>query len=141
MTTNVSCATPWNLSQATLLGVLLLAPLLFRPAIALAQPSPASASSDDPDKTDYEKFVAAAQRDIARGKARLARLEKRSGTAATDAEAGIDRQVTDLRADVDKAEFKFNEMQQAGLVRWREFEAGVSAATARLRRAAETATN
>jgi sporulation protein YlmC with PRC-barrel domain len=87
-----------------------------------------------------DQFVAAADKDIAKGKARAAELEKKAGSAAADAKAKIDLQVTALQSDVKSAEAKLTEMKQATAVRWKEFEAGVSAATARLRKSIETAT-
>jgi sporulation protein YlmC with PRC-barrel domain len=86
-----------------------------------------------------DQFVAAADKDIAKGKARLVELEKKAGAAATDAKAKIDLQITGLDADVKSAESKLGEMKSAAAARWKEFEAGVSAATARLRKSAETA--
>jgi hypothetical protein len=45
-----------------------------------------------------------------------------------------------LQGDVKAAEAKLTEMKQATAARWREFEAGVSAAMARLRKSIEKAT-
>jgi sporulation protein YlmC with PRC-barrel domain len=87
-----------------------------------------------------DQFVAAADKDIIKGKARLGELEKKAGSAAADAKAKIDVQITALQGDVKSAEAKLAEMKQATAVRWKEFEAGVSAATARLRKSIETAT-
>jgi sporulation protein YlmC with PRC-barrel domain len=91
------------------------------------------------DTTKRDQFVAAADKDIAKGKAKLAALEKQAGSAATDARAKLDVQVTTLQADVKSAEAKLTEMKQATAVRWKEFEAGVSAATARLRKSIDSA--
>jgi sporulation protein YlmC with PRC-barrel domain len=91
------------------------------------------------DTTKRDQFVAAADKDIAKGKAKLAALEKQAGSAATDAKAKLDVQVTTLQADVNSAEAKLTEMKQATAVRWKEFEAGVSAATARLRKSIDSA--
>lgn len=92
------------------------------------------------DTTRRDTFVAAADKEIARGNARLADLEKKAGSAVTDAKAKIDLQITALQVDVKSAESKVAEMKQATAARWREFEAGVSAATDRLRKSIETAT-
>jgi sporulation protein YlmC with PRC-barrel domain len=92
------------------------------------------------DTAKRDQFVAAADKDIAKGKAKLADLEKKAGAAATDAKAKIDLQVSALQTDVKAAEAKLTEMKEATVVRWKEFEAGVSAATARLRKSIETAT-
>jgi len=92
------------------------------------------------DTTRRDAFVAAADKDIAKGNARLAELEKKAGEASTEAKAKIDLQSTALKADLKSAESKLSEMKQATAARWREFESGVSAATAHLRKSIETAT-
>jgi sporulation protein YlmC with PRC-barrel domain len=92
------------------------------------------------DTARRDQFVAAADKDIAKGKAKVADLEKKAGTAATEAKAKIDLQVSALRVDVKSAEAKLDEMKHATATRWKEFEAGVSAATARLRKSIDTAT-
>ncbi|MDT7834097.1 PRC-barrel domain-containing protein [Aquabacterium sp. OR-4] len=61
-----------------------------------------------------DQFLAAVERDIAEGNDRVLTLEKAVDGAA--------------------AEAKLDEMKQAPAARWREFEASVSAATAKLRR-------
>lgn len=91
------------------------------------------------DTARRDQFVAAAEADIAHGKTRVADLEKKAGAAATSAKAEIDKQITTLRLDVKSAEGKLSEMKQASGARWKEFEAGVSAATARLRKSIESA--
>jgi sporulation protein YlmC with PRC-barrel domain len=92
------------------------------------------------DSGNRDKFVAAADKDIARGKAKLSDLQKKADVAATDAKARIDPQIAALQVDVNSAESKLTEMKHAGAARWKEFEAGVDAATARLRKSIETAT-
>ncbi|MEO8300031.1 MAG: PRC-barrel domain-containing protein [Burkholderiales bacterium] len=92
------------------------------------------------DTAKRDKFVATAEADIARGKAKAAELEKKAGVAATDAKAKIDLQVAALQIDVKSAESKLTEMKQATAVRWKEFEASVSAATARVRKSIDAAT-
>jgi sporulation protein YlmC with PRC-barrel domain len=91
------------------------------------------------DTVTRDQFVSAADRDIARGKAKVSDLETRAGSATADAKSRIGVQVTGLRRDVKFAETKLNEMKQATATRWKEFEAGVSAATARLRKSTDTA--
>lgn len=101
------------------------------------QSLPAFTYADDTARRD--RFVAAADRDIADGKARVSELEKKASTAATDAKARIDLQISALQVDLKSAEAKLTEMKQATAVRWKEFEASVSAATARLRKSIDTA--
>jgi sporulation protein YlmC with PRC-barrel domain len=90
--------------------------------------------------TDTKKrdaFVAAADKDIAKGKATVARLEGKAATAAADAKAKIDVDIAALQSDLKSAEAKLSEMRQASAVRWKELQADVNAATARLRKSTE----
>jgi len=86
------------------------------------------------DTARRDEFIAAAERDITNAKAKVSDLDKAAGTAATDMKAKIDTQTTTLKADMKTAESKLGEMKMATVKRWREFEAGVNAATARLRK-------
>jgi sporulation protein YlmC with PRC-barrel domain len=86
-----------------------------------------------------DAFVAAADKDIANGKTAVANLEKKAGAAGAEAKARIDVEITALQSDLKSAETRLAEMKQANAARWREFEADVSAATARLRKATEKA--
>jgi len=91
------------------------------------------------DTSKRDAFVAAAGKDIAKGKAAVASLEKKAGAAAADAKTRIDADITALQSDVKSAEAKLAEMKQATAVRWKEFEADVGAATARLRKSTDKA--
>jgi PRC-barrel domain len=91
------------------------------------------------DTAQRDKFVATAEQDIAKGKTRVADLEKKTDALSTDAKVKVDQQLTTLRGDVKVAEAKLAEMKQAAANRWKEFEAGVSAATTRLRKAVDVA--
>lgn len=86
------------------------------------------------DTARRDEFIAAAERDITNAKAKVSDLDKAAGTAATDMKAKIDTQTTTLKADMKTAESKLGEMKMATVKRRREFEAGVNAATARLRK-------
>jgi hypothetical protein len=92
------------------------------------------------DTTQRDKFVAAAEQDIAKGRTRVTDLEKSTEALSADAKGKVDQQLTALRGDVKVAETKLGELKQATANRWKEFEAGVSAATARLRKAIDIAT-
>ena len=91
------------------------------------------------DTTQRDKFVATAEQDIAKGKNKVADLEQKTNALSTEAKGKADQQLTALRGDVKVAETKLAEMKQATANRWKEFEAGVSAATARLRKAVDVA--
>jgi PRC-barrel domain len=93
------------------------------------------------DTSRRDAFVAAADKDVEKGKAKIADLEKKAGNAASEAKSKINSEVTALKADVKSAEAKVGEMRRATVARWREFEVDVNAATARLRKSIETATS
>jgi len=91
------------------------------------------------DNARRNQFIATAEKDITRGKAKVFELEKKAGVATTEAKAKIDLQITALQVDVKSAEAKLSELNQAATTRWKEFEASVSAATARLRKSIDNA--
>lgn len=91
------------------------------------------------DTSRRDAFVTAADKDIAKGKDAVASLEKKAGMAAAEAKAKMDLDLAALRLDLKSAETKLAEMKQATVARWTEFEASVSAATARLRKSTEKA--
>ena len=93
------------------------------------------------DTSRRDAFVAAADKDVEKGRAKIADLEKKAGNAASEAKTKINTEVTALKADVKSAETKVGEMRRATIARWREFEVDVNAATARLRKSIETATS
>ena len=90
------------------------------------------------DTTQRDAFVAAADKDIAKGKVAVADLEKKASAAGADAKAKMDVQLTALRSDLSSAETKLGALKQATAARWKEFEASVDAATARLRKSIDS---
>jgi sporulation protein YlmC with PRC-barrel domain len=91
------------------------------------------------DNARRNQVAAAAEKDINLGKAKVLELEKKAGTAAAESKAKIDLQITALQVDLKSAEAKLSEFNKAAANRWKEFEASVSAATARLRKSTESA--
>jgi sporulation protein YlmC with PRC-barrel domain len=86
------------------------------------------------------QFVKQAEDDIAKGKTKVAELEKKSSAAMADAKVGLTRQADALKVEVKATEVKLGEMKTASAARWKEFEASVSAATARLRKSLDMST-
>lgn len=80
-----------------------------------------------------ERFIAAADKDIAQAKVAIADMEARAGTATAEAKAKLKEQSDALKEQVKTVETKLAELKSAGVQRWHEFEAAVSAATSRLR--------
>lgn len=101
--------------------------------------TPFTYATNTADNSQRDAFVAAADKDIAKGKAKVSELEKKAGAAATDAKAKLDTEITVLKADLTAAEAKLAEMKKATAVRWKEFEADVSAAIDKLRKSTNTA--
>lgn len=86
------------------------------------------------DSARRDQFVAGAEADIARGRGRLSELQKKAGTTATDAKATVDLQITARHTDLRSAKAKLSELKEATTLSWTEFQAGVSEATARVRK-------
>jgi hypothetical protein len=86
------------------------------------------------DTARRDAFIANAEKDISRGKTRQAELEKRAGVASAATKGKITSEIAGLEADVKSAEARLDEMKAATAARWKEFEAGVNAATAKLRK-------
>jgi PRC-barrel domain len=86
-----------------------------------------------------DQFVAAADKDIAQAREKMAEIDKKAGEASADVKARLSRQSAAIKADVTAAEAQLVALKQATAVRWREFEASVNAATARMRKSVESA--
>ena len=91
------------------------------------------------EKADRSAFMTAADRDITKGKADIATLQKRADAAGTDAKAALNVQLAGVQADLKDAEVKLSAMKSAAASRWKEFETGVTEANARLRKSIDKA--
>ncbi|OYU45085.1 MAG: photosystem reaction center protein H [Burkholderiales bacterium PBB4] len=91
------------------------------------------------DTAKRDQFIANTEQDIAKAKARIAELEKSASTAASDAKAKMDLQISGLQIDLKATEGKLSDLKQATAKRWHEFEASVNAATLRLRKSIDKA--
>ena len=92
------------------------------------------------DTSKRDQFVAKAEQDIAKGKAKLAEFEEKSSTAGSELKVRMDFQIARMKKDVKSADDKLAELNRADTKRWKEFEADINAATARVRKWFETAT-
>lgn len=92
------------------------------------------------DVTQRTRFIAGAEQDIAKAKRKAAELRTAAAAAGNEAKAMIEARIAALEVDLTSAETKLSKMKQAGAKRWKDFEREVSAATARLRKALDTAT-
>ncbi|PXW93988.1 PRC-barrel domain protein [Sphaerotilus hippei] len=94
---------------------------------------------DTSDTSRRDQFVAAAEQDVARAKVRIAELQKQSAAAAAaDVKVRIDQQIAALQQELQASEEMLGQMKRAGARRWKEFEANVNAATARLRKSLDS---
>lgn len=86
-----------------------------------------------------DRFVAEAERDLTRARAKVAQLQQRSTEATADAKVAIDRDIDQLQRDLNTADEKLTDLKRAGASGWHKFESAVEAAIARLRKALEAA--
>ena len=89
--------------------------------------------------TRRDQFVAEAERDLTRTRAKISELQQRAADASAETKAAMNRDIDQLQLDLKSAQDTMDDMKRAGTTRWREFESAVSAATARLRKALEAA--
>jgi predicted nucleic acid-binding Zn-ribbon protein len=82
-----------------------------------------------------DAFIAKADKDIADAKLALTALQKKAATATTEAKVAMDKQAVALEADLKAADKQLDSLKHATVRRWKEFEASVTAATDRLRKA------
>ncbi len=92
------------------------------------------------DAAGRDRMVAAAEKDMAAGRAKVVELERKSSSATAEARLRIAQQSADVQADVQAVEARLSDMKKAGAMRWKSFETGVSDATVRLRRSIDAAT-
>ncbi len=93
------------------------------------------------DTTRRDRFVATANQDIVKGKAKVAELEKKASGANAAAKANMETHIKALQMDITTAEAKVAELKKASVSKWRDFQESVNMATARLRKSIEAATD
>jgi sporulation protein YlmC with PRC-barrel domain len=86
------------------------------------------------DTTKRDNFIASVESDIAKGKSKIAELEKSASTLNAEGKVKLDQQIVTMKTDVKTAEAKLAEMNGAGLKRWKSFEVEVNTATANIRK-------
>lgn len=80
-----------------------------------------------------------AEQDIAKAKSKMVDVEKKAVKTTGGAKTKMDQDIAAVKRDMQSAEDKLVQMNKAGVKHWKEFEADVIAATARLRKWVETA--
>ena len=87
------------------------------------------------DTAKRDRFIAAADADIAKAKTKLADLQKKASDASADTKTKLDAQVAELKVDLKSAEDKLTELKNATVKKWNAMESSVSASMARVRKA------
>lgn len=91
------------------------------------------------DTAKRDQFMAEAERDMTRARAKVAELQQRAVEATAEAKATMGRDIDQLQLDMKLAQEKLDDMKRAGAANWHDFESGVNAAIARLRKSLEAA--
>ena len=86
-----------------------------------------------------DHFVAAAVEDIGRARRNLGALQKAAGATEAEARVKLQPEIDQLQRDLQVAEGKLAELQNASVARWKDFQAALSDAVARLRSGPESA--
>jgi sporulation protein YlmC with PRC-barrel domain len=87
------------------------------------------------DTANRYRFVATAEKEIAKAKAKATELDRKAAKATADAKLKFAQQLSELQKDTKIAEQKVADMKRSAASRWKDLETEVSAATARLRQA------
>jgi sporulation protein YlmC with PRC-barrel domain len=85
------------------------------------------------------RFVAKAEQELSSARKHLGEAQRHAASASADMKVKADAEVLVVQQDLKAAEDLLSQMKLAGAARWKEFEAGVSAAMARLHKSAEAA--
>ena len=81
-----------------------------------------------------DAFVASAEKDIQKGKDKLAELNKKILSEKTEMKAKMNTEIATLQLHINEAEAKLAELKSATEKKWREYKAGVTAAIASVRK-------
>jgi sporulation protein YlmC with PRC-barrel domain len=92
------------------------------------------------DTTKRDQFVAGAEQDIAKAKAKMAELDKRATAATGEAKLKLDQEGAALKQDLKVAEEKLAEVKIASIKKWKALESEVKLAIVRLQQRLEKAT-
>lgn len=80
-----------------------------------------------------DAFINTAERDIQKGKDKLAELNKKMLSEKTEIKAKVKSEIVVMQQHIKNAEAKLAELKNATEKKWREYEAGVTAAIASIR--------
>ncbi len=88
-----------------------------------------------------DEFVANAEWDMTKARAKISDLEADASAATDDARLALHHRIVGLQQNLIDAEDALGDLQQAEARRWKEFEKKVAAATARLRKSTDVVTS
>lgn len=87
-----------------------------------------------PKTASKDAFVANAEQDIQKGKDKLTELNKKALSEKNEMKTKIIAETKELQQNIKQAEAKLTELKNATEKKWREYEAGVTAAIASVRK-------
>lgn len=91
------------------------------------------ASNNSTSTASRDAFINTAERDIQKGKDKLAELNKKMLSEKTEIKAKVKSEIVVMQQHIKNAEAKLAELKNATEKKWREYEAGVTAAIASIR--------
>ena len=91
------------------------------------------ASSNNTSTASRDAFINTAEKDIQKGKDKLAELNKKMLSEKTEIKAKVKSEIVVMQKHIKNAEAKLAELKNATEKKWREYEAGVTAAIASIR--------
>ncbi|MDY7537415.1 PRC-barrel domain-containing protein [Undibacterium sp. RTI2.1] len=90
------------------------------------------------DTAKRDLFLANAEQDLNKAKAKIAEIQKKSATLSGEAKTKLDQQLQTLQQDVKLAEDKLTAMKRAEAKKWKNFEADVNKAFVRMKHSMES---
>ena len=81
-----------------------------------------------------DEFVAKTELDLKKAKNEITAMQNKAAAGTSEAKAALDMKIGVSQQELKDTEAKLEEMKNAAANRWREFEAGVTAADERLRK-------
>ena len=87
-----------------------------------------------PKTANRDAYILNAEQDIQKGKDKLADLYKKASAEKSEMKAKINAEIVELQQQIKTAEAKLTELKNATEKKWREYEAGVTAAIASVRK-------
>jgi sporulation protein YlmC with PRC-barrel domain len=91
------------------------------------------------DSSKRGEFITKSEADLGKIKVDLEDLQKKTSSATAEVKMAMDSKIAAAQVDLKSAEDKLSSLKSASTKRWKEFEASVTAATARARQSLDKA--